>query len=1132
MALVLLATLVAEPYPDAIDVLKTGGVKPRMNLLLDSSCSMRFSSSLTNCEWFADNYNGGNLTLTLNGQMRAVLVGCVEPGDGILDKWYDQVEFAIRDFRGLRAELGATVESMKSAVLGVPASGGTPLSRVQSQGGLYLNEKSTDGNSESCQSFFQLLLSDGDPNGGDGRMDQDCQGGEVFTANRRRPWEAAAYLNDRHPDVLCNMAGDQQIVTYTLGFGAPGWFNPVFLQNTADSGGGTYFHAATVPELIDAFDSIMATVTARSQTLASVSVGLDAFFTENRAYAGAFQPSLAGPWKGNLRRLCLFPPRDASGAYDSTTDTCLFRSPDGTDLYTNPSVVDLWTGLPVEGTTLGGAGEVLLQTLGSSPTAPFWGKRNLLTWRAGEAGWVPIHPDTWSETDAHLSGCDRYRLINFLHGYSWDADCSTGAPTSVRKWPMADVIHGNPIELRYGPCESPTGAMVPGRCYVVLPTNDGVLHIFDSATGRETSGLVPAELWRPGVIARSYLGELPSQPSIQYRHRYYLDGNMEFEHDDSDGNGVIDRGERARVIFGLGRGGRAQYVLDVASMSDGVIDSEVTIAPILPTASTEYARLLDAWSAPTLATMRIGDTVRSVAIFATGHEPQYDITERVESPTPDTHIQFPDSGGADEEVFSAKCKGKDGLAERNGYGQKGLCKDTLFKGCKGDTNKPCYDSAGVPLDQFTPPLSMDEGDRKTTAIRFQFKDFDLGPEDVLLLEDDQGQRVAEYRNQDLDRAWTAWVYAPGASFRLISNGVDSRNEGFEIDNVEYQLGSPFAAEAPGAQPAPVLGQDALPALLIADTDLLAESARAFADVSVDDTLALVVAKDCKTLGARCLDATEAPDLTNMVCSISGAPSPYVQDGRLEALYFGDECGQVFKVWTPDRGKNWSAKRLVNLNGGELDVSKDHRKLFRQVDIVESVCPGKEVVGLYFGTGNVQRPLARDELQRGSATNGADVVGVIWDHEDLPTDVTQAGLVDVRNVDAVDPQQIFAAGKHGWFLSLDQDERMLEDLLVFDGVVYFKTFQPLQDPDPCSAGSGTERLYAVDNCSGASTSEDQDRAARVVKSEVVTKTSPLVFVAPKNGEPMIVTTDISSSVKATVGREPRTRPGLFLWRELP
>lgn len=1130
----LLLVLLAAPYPDAIDVLRTAGVKPRMNLLLDSSCSMGWDPRPTNCTWFANRYLRGNKTFTRNGQMRAVLVGCVQEGDGILDKWADQVDFALHDFGGVRAGFGSDLTTLKTAAASVPNRGGTPLSQVQDRGGEYMNTQSTDADTDSCTPFFHLLLSDGDPNGGWAQLSQDCTSPvESLRVGSREPWRAAEYLNKRHPDVLCNMAGDQTITTYTLGFGkiGAGGFNPMFLQRTADEGGGRYFYASSVPELINAFDSIMATVVARSTPLSELSVGQDAFFSENRGYASAFKPSRVGLWHGNLRRVCLFPPRTSLGDYDTSVDTCLFRTPDGENLLSNPGVKDLWTGLGFDGVRSGGAGEVLAARLGATPSAPYWSKRRIVTWRPGTPGWVSVDPSAWTSADAHVSGCDHFKLVNALHGYTRDADCTTGAPLARRDWVLSDPINAAPVELRFGACEAPDGTMVPGRCYVALATNDGMLHFFDSANGEETSAIIPAELWGTNVIARSAVSTIFDQPSRQFTHRFLLDGTMQVEHDDSDGDGVIDSHEKAYLLFSLGRGGRASYVLDVSRMSDGIVDDQVSVRPILPRSGTILGRMADTWSAPTTGVMQIGDEVRSVGVYTTGHEPQFDFSVRTTAGRT-TYLEFLDDQVTGQ-VRSVSCTGTDGFAEANGYGTSGLCAEHYHSNCAGTAQDPCYDGSGFPMDHATRTLTYSDGVNLPAALRFHFSSFDLGPGDVLRVETDQGTLVAEYRNQDLQGAWTDWVYAVGATLRLVTDGVDSAHEGYVLDLIEWEAGLPSGLYEPSSMPEPRLGVDHRPALVVVDYDALAATTAFSGETSLAPVV-MVVANSCVGAPGVCVDTRTSSDLQYMVCPISGPVAPFTRDGRLVTLYFGDECGQLFKVGTADDGQTWTAKRLLNLNSGVVGLSKDHRKIFRRLDVVESICPGQEVVGLYFGTGNVQRPLATDELQQSSLTNGRDLIGVLWDHEDLPGGVTQDDLQDGTSVGAIDPQAAFASGKHGWSLSLNPQERMLQDPLVLDGVAFFKTFEPSGAASACDAGAGLERTYAVNNC----TAEAIDVAIRpgadprVVASVGADRVSPLVLLAPKDAAPMVVNMDLSGSHEAVLGRKAKTRPGLYLWRDLP
>ena len=106
------ALTLAAPFPDEMDMLRTSGVRPKMNVILDSSCSMKNGRQWTGCSWFAATYTGGNRKLNKNQVMRAVLVGCREKGDGILDRWVDRIDIAIHSFEGLEADFGTDIDTI------------------------------------------------------------------------------------------------------------------------------------------------------------------------------------------------------------------------------------------------------------------------------------------------------------------------------------------------------------------------------------------------------------------------------------------------------------------------------------------------------------------------------------------------------------------------------------------------------------------------------------------------------------------------------------------------------------------------------------------------------------------------------------------------------------------------------------------------------------------------------------------------------------------------------------------------------------------------------------------------------------------------------------------------------------
>src|SRR5205823_3455007 len=130
--------------------------------------------------------------------------------------------------------------------------------------------------------------------------------------------------------------------------------------------------------------------------------------------------------------------------------------------------------------------------------------------------------------------------------------------------------------------------------------NDGLLHFLDTASGEEVSAVIPASLWKPNNIARDVLRNINDQPATNVPHRVYLDGEIRLFHYDSNGDQIINNNEKAYLVFGLGRGGRAYYMINV-SQFNGVPDATNNPPlPIFPTAGTAFQELQATWAAPWL----------------------------------------------------------------------------------------------------------------------------------------------------------------------------------------------------------------------------------------------------------------------------------------------------------------------------------------------------------------------------------------------------------------------------------------------------------------------------------------------------------------------------------------------------
>ena len=94
---------------------------------------------------------------------------------------------------------------------------------------------------------------------------------------------------------------------------------------------------------------------------------------------------------------------------------------------------------------------------------------------------------------------------------------------------------------------------------IFLATHDGLLHAFDADTGIERWAFLP----------RTLLPRLPGlmRNEATTARSHGVDGPLVLHRHDPDGNGNIDpsAGEHLWLLFGLGRGGRGYYALDVTN---------------------------------------------------------------------------------------------------------------------------------------------------------------------------------------------------------------------------------------------------------------------------------------------------------------------------------------------------------------------------------------------------------------------------------------------------------------------------------------------------------------------------------------------------------------------------------------
>lgn len=311
------------------------------------------------------------------------------------------------------------------------------------------------------------------------------------------------------------------------------------------------------------------------------------------------------------------------------------------------------------------------------------------------------------------------------------------------------------------------------------------------------------------------------------------------------------------------------------------------------------------------------------------------------------------------------------------------------------------------------------------------------------------------------------------------------------------------------------------------------------------------------------------DLQYMQCPILAEVRGYEEGGVGKAFYVGDQCGQMWKLWTENNGDDWNAKRLFSVNdmsriGYE---SRTYRHFDRPVDLVLSQCRGNRSIGVYFGTGNTARPSALDNLEipvgqadavtlansslirNVARVRNHNVMGTFFDSGQWNAGAsrTLADFQDVTPANLTEFPVPYNRANDGWFWALRDDEQMLRDPLVFQGAAYFKTNQGITAVTTCKPGTTTDRVYAVDNCTslpslrtnyldnnGNNITPTTGTAGREVWVGQQDIGGNLLLYTPKDGPPIVSVGDTSAPVGSSGNLIPpkanvRTLEMLMRWR---
>ena len=521
--------------------------------------------------------------------------------------------------------------------------GGTPLG--ESMQDIFNHFHDKQNLLSTCSRNFCILISDGFPTSDTdwSRLDS----GVTMTDTDNDGWTSDPSGNNVYPNYLDDVArymythifrnthfGDaiatadapesfNNITTHTLGFA----MDLPLLADTALDGGGRALVAKSKQQMINALRSL-AMMTIKSASYVAPVISVDtANKTQNGEwlYMAFFKPT-GKRWLGNLKKYKLVKKLKDGECADRTeeewvvTDNTGDSGSDALDCngQFKVSSKSFWS-TEVDGgeVTKGGVGAQLYTRVKAAFTSgAYYTGRNIYVLKNEENNDFPppvvFNPNNISNSD--LGAADdqeRYKIINYVYGYTYTADVTTHAPDAYRNWPLGSFIHSNPNLIAY---ENVDG----GKTYIVIGGNDGMIHVFDDVTGYEVVAFIPEDLL-------GHLKEMnPDRAATGYKASplFFIDGQTSYYQEySSEGNSVPKQ-----LIFGLRRGGSSYYSLNVENSDP----TKWTLKWHLQGGSGNFAKMGQSWSKIELMKIRTGIgqdgkyTKTIAGVFGGGYDTDYD----------------------------------------------------------------------------------------------------------------------------------------------------------------------------------------------------------------------------------------------------------------------------------------------------------------------------------------------------------------------------------------------------------------------------------------------------------------------------------------------------------------------------
>ena len=471
------------------------------------------------------------------------------------------------------------------------------------------------------------------------------------------------------------------------------------LARTADGshGRGDYFQANNTEELTQDLLGLLNNIVREAET-AFVAPVVPASpenrtYSGKRIYIGFFKPISQKPWYGNLKKFGINDKLQivsANGVDPATNSDGTFNA-GATSFWSNDA--DLFTASGDAGNVQQGGvgGQLMVRDLVNDPRT-IWtytgGTDKTMNGNLVEASNANLTADMLGLSAAADPATERTKLIKYLQGFDGYNDNGNG-DTVKREWILGDILHSKPMVVNYKRYTLNTtneSDLTVNKTYIFQGANDGSLHCFRDADGKEAWAFIPPDL-------------LPRLKNLHdsSAHSYYVDGTPSvYIHDaNNDGNIVEADGDYALLIFGLRRGGGlkslsesgfrgAYYALNVTDPTNPTYLGEIS------NQIAGFGEMGESWSQPRLARVQIGTQRKIVAFLSAGYDNVEDLRFGSIQSFPADTTQVPLPVGSPDSFTTARSSGGYGPSYPRGRG--------IYAVQIADLNK---DSSGNYVPDFT-----------------------------------------------------------------------------------------------------------------------------------------------------------------------------------------------------------------------------------------------------------------------------------------------------------------------------------------------------------------------------------------------------------------------------------------------